>query len=175
MPSFFRTQGGDWQGELRMHLIDDEGNKDELLLYFIENVQTGKCLGDAKKFFGTAYGSPELASQAFDFDLMIDCRAPIGTEIQTFNLAVKSGKAGTYRLKASTIAQFALGTEIYIEDHQENVLIDLNQVSEYHFEMTEGGEVMKDRFQVHFRVNIVTSLVEDLAEQGIFYLPMINR
>lgn len=170
--TFHRTQKTDrgdlcWKGEVRLHLIDEQGAKDELLLYFIDEAQDGKDFGDAKKFFGAAYGLPELASKAFGYELLMDCRNPADQEIQSFDLVVKSGTAGNYTLKAASIAQFAVGTEIYLEDRVENVMINLNQVTDYQFEIIENEKAIADRFQVHVRINRVTSIEDDLKAQDI--------
>ncbi|MGB0522181.1 MAG: beta strand repeat-containing protein, partial [Flammeovirgaceae bacterium] len=154
-----------WQGELRLQLTDlQQDRTDELLLYFIDGATDEKDFGDAKKFFGDAWGLPELASQAYDTDLLMDCRAPLDEELQSYAIAVKSGQAGRYQLSATTIAQFAAGTEIYLEDLWENRLINLNEQQTYEFELAEAGKVVENRFVVHMRINQITSLLpESLA------------
>lgn len=163
------TNTTDWEGELRLKLADKQGNEDELLLYFVEGAHAAKDFGDATKFFGTAYGLPELASKAFDTPLLMDCRKPFGLddEIQSFNLAIKSGQKGLYTLKAATIAQFDVDTDIFLEDLQENILINLHEVPEYTFTMKEDETFEENRFQVHVKVNRVTSIEDDLAARGL--------
>lgn len=171
---FFKTKQTDWEGELRMKLIDAQGNEDEILLYFLDGMSKAKDAGDAKKFFEHANGFPKLVSQAYGQDLVMDCRQPIGSETQTFDLALKAGKAGAYILKASEIAQFRLGTEIMLEDSKEGTLIDLNQVSEYAFEL-DKDELAENRFKIHLKNDKITSLADDLAERGVSIFSTQNQ
>ncbi len=171
---FYRTTKNNWEGELRMKLADDNGNEDELLLYFIEGMSAEKDLGDATKFFEHADGFPKLASKAFGKELMMDCRAPIGTETQTFDLALKAGKAGNYNLKVSEIVQFPLETEIVLEDLETGIRIDINQVKEYEFELAKG-ELAENRFRIHLKNDRITSISEDLPETGISIFSHSNR
>ncbi|MFT5913562.1 MAG: hypothetical protein ACJAWV_001164 [Flammeovirgaceae bacterium] len=171
---FFKTKATDWQGELRMKLADANGNEDELLLYFLEGADETKGLGDAPKFFEQTDGFPKLASQAYGQDLVMDCRQPVGSETQTFDLALKAGKAGAYTLKAAEIAQFRLGTEIMLEDLKEGMLIDLNQVSEYAFDLAKD-ELVENRFKIHLKNDRVTSIADDLAERGVSIFSTQNQ
>ncbi len=106
------------QGELRMKLADENGNEDELLLYLVEGMTTEKDAGDANKFFDHPDGFPKLTSVESGRNLMMDCRAPLNNETQTFDLSLLAGKEGKYTLKASTLDQFPIGTEVVLEDLQ---------------------------------------------------------
>ncbi len=165
---FFRTKGDapEILGELRMLLADENENEDELLIYFAEGMSEKKDLGDASKFFEGADGFPSLASTIEGRNLMMDCREPVGSETQTFDLALKAGKAGTYTLKASEISKFPLGTEIMLEDLEKGILIDLNQINEYRFDLAKS-ELSENRFKIHLKNDRITSLANDLAERGV--------
>lgn len=170
---FHRTQetdGGDlhWQGELRLKLADGQGHEDELLLYLIDDAQEGKDFGDAKKFFGNAWGLPEIASQAFDFELMMDCRPPLkNDEIKSFQLALKGGSTGMFTLKTTTIAQFEPSTEIFLEDRLTQQMIALQEGMGYDFEIDNAHEIISNRFWIHMRSNRVTSIPDDFTNHGV--------
>ena len=158
----------DWEGELRLTLTDEQqGIDDELLIYFVEDASDEKDFGDARKFFGEAFGLPELASKAFDADLLMDCRAPLGEETQTYQLTLKSGKAGQYTLQATTISQFGTAIEVYLEDRLEDKLIDLNQQAAYVFDIEQSGQFVENRFYVHIRDNRITSLNPESLEANV--------
>lgn len=166
---FFKTQEEKPElfGELRLILEDERKHKDELLIYFMEEAQEGKDLGDSKKFFDGGYGLPLLASQAYNQDLMMDCRAPLNGGSQSYKLKLKTGEIGTYTLKASMIDQFTPNTQIVLEDRSNNVLIDLNQISAYRFDVTSVEEVFENRFWVHLRENNITSIEDDFTQNDI--------
>ncbi|MGB0522618.1 MAG: T9SS type A sorting domain-containing protein [Flammeovirgaceae bacterium] len=166
---FYRIhERAEWQGELRLKLADEQGHEDELLLYLIDDAQEGQDLGDAKKFFGTAHGLPEIASKAFDFPLMMDCRAPLeNEETESFQLALKGGATGTFTLKITTIAQFELGTEIFLEDRLTQQMIALQEGMEYDIEIANAHEIIDDLFWIHMRLNRVTSMQDDFVSHGV--------
>ncbi len=46
-------------------------------------------------------------------------------------------------------------------------MIDLNQVSEYSFDLAKGEKV-ENRFRIHLKNNKITSLEDELKDNGVF-------
>ncbi len=56
-------------------------------------------------------------------------------------------------------------TEIYLEDRWNEKLVNLRNSPEYAFEAEKGDQ--ENRFFIHFRNNGVTSLLDDLENEGV--------
>ncbi|MGB0522062.1 MAG: T9SS type A sorting domain-containing protein [Flammeovirgaceae bacterium] len=168
--SFLRTQrdSPEKEGLLRLQLADEDNRTDELVLYFIDGAVDTWDVYDARKFFNSSSDYPLIMSYQADGDhhLMMDCRAPLGNDLVSIPLNILAARTGTHQIKVGELTNFPVNTEIYLEDRVTGLLTDLQNSAGPFITLTKGEEVA-NRFVVHFRVEGVTSLEDELADRGV--------
>lgn len=166
--SFYRTKAPEKEGLLRLNVADEAGKRNEMVIYFIEGAQKGFDSYDARAFFELSSNAPTIYSYEPNEDnrFLLDCRTPVGAETQSFQLHIQAVKAGNYTLSAKEISYFPVGTEILLEDKEANMMIDLQQVKDYSFQL-DANQLSENRFLVHLKQSGVTSIEDDLADKGV--------
>ncbi len=170
-PTFQRIKS-EKEGLLRLAIYSNpEGvnRKDDLVVYFQDGA-TSDFDGsfDAFKFAYNTIGYPTIYTKTAitDEKIAINALAPLAiAESKILPITMWVETAGTQKLVASEMAGFDLLTDVYLEDRWNEKLIDLRNVSEYVFNAEKGHQ--ENRFFIHFRNNGVTSLLDDLENEGV--------
>ncbi len=139
-------KGSEIQNLLKL-TVQGNGFKDETFINFDVNAtENYDSQYDAYKLKGIDE-APQLYSIAGDDILSINVLPRLDEEV-TVPLGFEVGKADTYVMTASETESFNNGTDIYLEDLKENVLINLSEQDEYMFNANPLDE--PDRFILHF-------------------------
>ena len=123
------------QEMLRLQVTNSDAIADETVLYFNPNASNNFDSYDAQKMFNNSASVAEIYTVAGTDELAINGLNTIPYDIE-MPLGFNTVAAGTFSIKASQIANFALGTQVILKDYADvsnPVISDLSDGSSYSF------------------------------------------
>ncbi len=127
--------------------VNGNGYQDAVIVNFDELATDAFDLDyDVEKIFGIEE-APQIYSKIIGKNLTINS-LPYITDYKVVDVSFDCSMTSLYTLEASGMNGFEGSSEVYLEDLKENVLVDLNEQSNYSF--SYNSEENPDRFLLHF-------------------------
>jgi len=134
------------QNELDL-MVEGNGYIDKMIIQFNDEATAGFDNSfDAWKLKGDA-AAPQLYSVYSNNELTVN-RLPFEGNKMLIPINFEAGTNGLFTLEVDNLDNFAISSEIWLEDLRDDILIDLKQISSYEFNSNTSDE--NQRFLLHF-------------------------
>jgi hypothetical protein len=133
--------------------IQGNGFADETVIVFSDNASdTFNIDEDSPKLFSPIIGVPGICTKITNNYITINQYSPLIVD-KTCQLVLKITTSGVYTLYASEFASINSSSQIFLEDLQTGLFVDLRQNQYYSCQLSTG--MIENRFLLHFKAPLI--------------------